>query len=612
MVRFDAFHLTCQADTSQGKKYFQIVANASTFGSADLSKINRPQRLSVTFSDRTDIIGTETLDSWISTFSPGHHELPLSKPPSYEIARDSSEASGTPKKASSVEPAPPQLPAVDSGFGLSIVDDPAFGISPPDTVNASMALGSNPPSLSTSLDHLSINRSHSHDALPTGPDKANVVEQKSRPQTADQLFNVSVSAHPTKKPSVDRLAGQGMRRPLLDRVRYHCTPTKSSSRENRPSSQHSSLERPRSNIKYDSPNTDPTPETRSNAAQLAKLRREQKVRARKLREVQQAREKLENKNHADLEEVTTTKLTKTRARTNQTNYENAASRFSQLTISDECSTPQMPPPPPHTNEVIPIMVVAEQVPTPLKARPSKKQKPARLNLRDANQISRSSTIAVRSESPTLSPSIRTGITQISASPQIEPAQVSTSSSSQPSPDNTSPTVANLHTISMRRAKSAREPACQTHIPGSILNTAFPAPPSSFQRISIASRDRCTTSVSKGSRPESRLESRIEALERENRLFEAALMAVLRTSGTLNGCPCYVLSKTGGAAKERGRKDGDWERGRTRERVQRDPGVEALKAKRESGVSDCSEESGVSALEVYLGTRMGAKVGGMGN
>ena len=38
-------------------------------------------------------------------------------------------------------------------------------------------------------------------------------------------------------------------------------------------------------------------------------------------------------------------------------------------------------------------------------------------------------------------------------------------------------------------------------------------------------------------PQARLQARVDHLERENKLLEAALMAVLRTSGRLNGCPC---------------------------------------------------------------------------
>ncbi|KAL1626828.1 hypothetical protein SLS56_006644 [Neofusicoccum ribis] len=59
-----------------------------------------------------------------------------------------------------------------------------------------------------------------------------------------------------------------------------------------------------------------------------------------------------------------------------------------------------------------------------------------------------------------------------------------------------------------------------------------------------------------------LEARVEALERQNRLLEAALQAVLRTSGMLNRCPCSTPGREG---------EGEGE--------------------------------GESALDVYLGTRM---------
>jgi hypothetical protein len=69
----------------------------------------------------------------------------------------------------------------------------------------------------------------------------------------------------------------------------------------------------------------------------------------------------------------------------------------------------------------------------------------------------------------------------------------------------------------------------------------------------------------------RLEGRIEALERENRMLEAALMAVLRTGGTMNGCPCGVLS------------DGE-------------------ESVRSNGCGSERRGNGMSVLEVYLGTR----------
>ena len=88
---------------------------------------------------------------------------------------------------------------------------------------------------------------------------------------------------------------------------------------------------------------------------------------------------------------------------------------------------------------------------------------------------------------------------------------------------------------------------------------------------------------KGKGAVGKLEGRIEVLERENRMLEAALMAVLRTGGALNGCPCRVL--------------GNGERGRMN-------GVGGEESVRSSGGGSERTGSEVNALEVYLGTRRG--------
>lgn len=532
----------------------------------------------------------------------------------------------SPKKGPNVESPPPQLPAVDSGFGLSIVNDPAFGVSPPDTVDANTALGSNPPSLSTLQDDPAVNRSTFHDELINVEDAIDaIIEQKSKQSMTEQQLNAPTTPPPTKESSLDGHPSQSTHRPAHDIVRYQFTPTPSRSRDTQQASQYSTLEQSGSSMRHDDASAELLPETRSNATQLARLRREQKIRARKLREVQHAREKLEDESGADVADV---KPPTHYGSVDQSDDNPKVSRFSRLSVSSECQTPKDPPPPPTEGTIVaPIAVIPEQaVPTLPKPHSSKKPKPARLNLHKTAQVSPTSTFAAHSESPTISPSIHTGITQISASPQTEPAQESSASSAQPSPDDTSPTaiISSKHhaSLPMRRAKSARQPPRQPprqpHVSGpSILNTAFPAPPSSLlfhQRASIASKDTCTsTSLSTAvSKDASRLESRIESLERENRLLEAALMAVLRTSGTLNRCPCYFLSKTreGQAGRLRldGTRDGDevGERGRARERTDRRT-VTGDVEKRESCRSDFSDGSGVNALEVYLGTRMGEKV-----
>jgi hypothetical protein len=93
------------------------------------------------------------------------------------------------------------------------------------------------------------------------------------------------------------------------------------------------------------------------------------------------------------------------------------------------------------------------------------------------------------------------------------------------------------------------------------------------RSAIVSRSSICSSHTSASK-ETRLEARVDALERENKLLEAALMAVLKTSGTLNKCPC-VLNK----------------QRRTQE-------------KRMSEDSAVTDISGLSALDIYMNTRHG--------
>lgn len=90
---------------------------------------------------------------------------------------------------------------------------------------------------------------------------------------------------------------------------------------------------------------------------------------------------------------------------------------------------------------------------------------------------------------------------------------------------------------------------------SIESVLFPSPPSSAAATATAAPSakhiaamhvRAASEASstggsgngKGKGKTARLEARLEALERHNRLLEAALVAVLKTGGTLNGCPCH--------------------------------------------------------------------------
>lgn len=59
---------------------------------------------------------------------------------------------------------------------------------------------------------------------------------------------------------------------------------------------------------------------------------------------------------------------------------------------------------------------------------------------------------------------------------------------------------------------------------------------------------------------------MEALERRNKLLEAALSAVLKTGGTLNGCPCQASHAEGHDCQEAVASEPLVARGSVRSRV----------------------------------------------
>ncbi|KAF2669239.1 hypothetical protein BT63DRAFT_424974 [Microthyrium microscopicum] len=142
-----------------------------------------------------------------------------------------------------------------------------------------------------------------------------------------------------------------------------------------------------------------------------------------------------------------------------------------------------------------------------------------------------------------------------------------------------------------------QPSSSKHL---LLSTAFPAPPQGppipNPRTSICSSG---TSGSKNAR----LEARLDALERENRLLEAALMAVLKTGGTLNRCPCQVLE----ASKQKHDEIPDAVSGNARgDSMSTNKDEEARRQSVQSTDSKEFRDSGASALDVYMGTRIGSE------
>jgi len=102
-----------------------------------------------------------------------------------------------------------------------------------------------------------------------------------------------------------------------------------------------------------------------------------------------------------------------------------------------------------------------------------------------------------------------------------------------------------------------------------------------------------------------LEGRLDLLERENRLLEAALMAVLKTSGKLNQCPC------GDQSQKVGRSQKAQKRSSSRKSIVGEKmvgngmqgyGTGDDDGKRLSDASSTSMSGGSMALELYLSTR----------
>jgi hypothetical protein len=104
---------------------------------------------------------------------------------------------------------------------------------------------------------------------------------------------------------------------------------------------------------------------------------------------------------------------------------------------------------------------------------------------------------------------------------------------------------------------------------------FPSPPSSAKTARFKLQGGESSPVG--------IEARMEALERRNKLLEAALSAVLKTGGMLNGCPCQASHAPGHGCQEAATSEGLVARGSVRSRV--------------SSASNVS-----SALDVYLNTR----------
>ena len=221
-------------------------------------------------------------------------------------------------------------------------------------------------------------------------------------------------------------------------------------------------------------------------------------------------------------------------------------------------------------------------------------------------------------SPGQSPSLCQSTSPFAARP------VPITTTTRPSTAKTSPSSSS--TLNVRRKSLPPLPAVSaagTHSKALLSTT------DTVQQLQRGSVTSSCTSTTNSTEKEARLEARVEALMRQNKLLEAALMAVLKTGGAVNGCPCGAATKNGDTVgRQKGEKDGKGSQGQRQikgERSDREPEVERQKGGVEDaqrspkrataeaevetevdshGVDRITAEEGgeLSALEMFLKTR----------
>jgi hypothetical protein len=509
---------------------------------------------------------------------------------------------------------------VDNGFGLSIIEEPAVHEICTGASNPSAALGSNPPtnpssSIVTSTTH---SRCMSTDISECPEDEQQVLAMDSYLPTTRLIEDISGMDKKDKTEhyrSVGRFSGQRSGLPL--REQYHRQGAILDD-------QHPDLNVQVSSRQAASNTHQPAQvnELDHTIACILQSSRNQDaaIRARKIRELYLARQNTDaamDEQHKQYETQSDTGVTNSDDTLVFPTPPDSVQGGSQSTLSVEYHTGYTPLA--DNVSMSPIMLVAEQAPIP---RGRRIEKPARLVLGE-QRAPKPFAIAVRTGDETVfNPTPKLTDIQFSTSLQ-EPAlrnfeaplklrkeecqqmtSATTSSFQQmfanmpPTPPSGPPpkSPAREELLTQRRISAP----LLSPISIAVQPQAVTATKIRHHRTSISSSH---TSNSKGMR----LEARLEALERENRLLEAALMAVLKTSGTLNRCPCVLHSKTTEAIitpgiESLGKRGGALLH---HDIVGQDHvGPRGAEERKESVETNGSSESGVSALEVYFGTRVG--------
>jgi hypothetical protein len=607
---------------------------------------HRKQRLSVTFSETTETASTDELDAWLLTLSlhkQSEEKLQFEKNKEKSIKLvEEEEHRDTRKerdkllggKRESFKEGCDQkaLKSPHVLFGLSPVEQPKIAVTYSEALDAMAAPFSNPLSMHQSTADavdLSSNtkdeEDSDNDSLPDFP----------QPPYSEESRNSS-------KRGKERLAGQGMRRPSLEQGKSVTSRSDSLSKDSTSGNSH---------IREDSgvgkmPYADPSVFGLGARDSIWKGR-EERMRARKLRDPQRTRNNIDGvlEQHVDgmtLPELaieTAPTVTPTENCEVELESPNETQPQSQLESQTQDGSDTRHPSvdtlstaptigysagyAPVSGRICltPIMLVAEQIPT---SKPKVAKKPARLVLRE-RRTPTTLAVAVREAAESAAesaPATSSGIENeirgtgaaTSSSDTGTIADVRRAKQEHKLADRPTPSFVSSQTSlraselgkAMERQGSARHRSAQRALyspaPGTsavqnsaIVEVADSAPasagaairhkhvPSHASRAGIASSLLSSSALISASR-ETRLEARVEMLERENRLLEAALMAVLKSGGRLNKCPCRLSVREGGAGAGVG----------TRAKV----GRESVDSVGMVG----TEESRVSALKVYLGTR----------
>jgi len=599
---------------------------------------HRKQRLSVTFSETTETASTDELDAWLLTLSLHKQDeeklqFEKSKEKSIELVEEEEHRDtrkerdkllGEKREGSKEGCDRKALKSSHVLFGLSPVEQPKIAVTYSKALDAMAAPFRNPPSMRQStadavdvFSNTEDGEDSDDDSLPDFP----------RPPYSEESRN-------SFKRGKERLAGQGMRRPSLEQGKSATSHSDSPSKDSTSGNSHNREDSGVGKMPYADPSV-----FGLGAKDSIRKGCEERIRARKLRDPR-TRNNIGEVLEQHVNRTTPPELTIKTASTvtptencevgleslNETQPQSQLESQTQdnsdtrhLSVDTFSTIPTLGYSTGYTPvsgriSLTPIMLVAEQIPM---SKPKVAKKPARLVLRERRTPTtlavavRETTESAAESAPVTSSGIENEIKETDARRAEQEHKladgpilpfVSSQTSLQASElEKATEQQGGAKHYSAPRALSSSAPGTSAAQNSAIVGVADSAlagagagaairhkrTPSHASRAGIASSLLSASSALISASRETRLEARVETLERENRLLEAALMAVLKSGGRLNKCPCRLKSvREGGARTGAG------------------TGVKGGRESVDSVGTVGMEESRVSALKVYLGTRTG--------